>query len=40
MSQKNLEKLSESGDIRDLNEVVAITIAEAIAQSEKGFRRY
>ena len=35
ISQENLEKWPESGDIRNLDEVVTIPIAEEIVQSEK-----
>ena len=35
ISQENLEKWPESGDIRDLDEVGTIPIAEDTVQSEK-----
>ena len=35
ISQEHLEKWPESGDIRDLDEVVTISIPEEIMQSDK-----
>ena len=35
ISQENLEKWPEIGEIRDLDEVVTVPIAEEIIQSEK-----
>ena len=35
IAQENLEKWPESGDIRDLDEVMTILITEEIVQSKK-----